>query len=296
MEEGPPVASRVSTRWPPLAPKKESGCKRLSKKEVSPVSVRRRARKNMATPASKATPVPPAARAMGLMDSKKPGPSLLDSAGAGGAKLGREAAAITGEAAGVTKAPEAAEATNGVGAGVGAGAEAAADAGIDAASITAGAEATGLGIEAAGLLNAGTAEAAASTGAEATPMGVGLASLDLAGTLAATEAGAAGAGTDAGLCAAWRTCWRNCCNSAMFLLSSATRVRLSCCARSWAMRSATVGADAPAASEPLLKVSRSGALLGALARSCTSASTLPCTRVWLSLGTDGLTVDARCWR
>jgi len=37
MEEEPVVRSllAVSTRWPPLAPKKESGCRRLSKKELS---------------------------------------------------------------------------------------------------------------------------------------------------------------------------------------------------------------------------------------------------------------------
>ena len=33
-------ASRVSMRWPPLAPKNESGCRRLSRKEVSPPLLR----------------------------------------------------------------------------------------------------------------------------------------------------------------------------------------------------------------------------------------------------------------
>ena len=40
IDDGEPeaAASRVSTRWPPLAPKKESGCIRLSRKEVTPAS------------------------------------------------------------------------------------------------------------------------------------------------------------------------------------------------------------------------------------------------------------------
>ena len=39
MEDDPVVESvlAVSTRWPPLALKKESGCSRLSKKELSTV-------------------------------------------------------------------------------------------------------------------------------------------------------------------------------------------------------------------------------------------------------------------
>ena len=35
MEEPEAVASAVSMRWPPLEPKNESGCKRLSRNELS---------------------------------------------------------------------------------------------------------------------------------------------------------------------------------------------------------------------------------------------------------------------
>ena len=35
------LASAVSMRWPPLAPKKESGCRRLSRKELSTAAVLR---------------------------------------------------------------------------------------------------------------------------------------------------------------------------------------------------------------------------------------------------------------
>jgi len=42
LDDETPEASRVSTRWPPLAPKNESGCRRLSRNEVSPLSLRKR--------------------------------------------------------------------------------------------------------------------------------------------------------------------------------------------------------------------------------------------------------------
>src|SRR5574343_1502998 len=97
----------VSTRWPPLAPKNESGCRRLSRKEVSPVSERRRERRNMPTPASKARPAPPAANSIGFNDSSKPGLAAsggcagTGTAGADGTDLGAgaEATSITEVAA-----------------------------------------------------------------------------------------------------------------------------------------------------------------------------------------------------
>ena len=161
--------SRVSTRCPPLAPKKESGCKRLSMNELSIVASPFLLWRQRYTPkpASRAIKPAPAIGSSGLSvsASRKDGPSLAVVGGTGAAcGAGAATGAVT-----VSETPEA---------GTVAGSAMAAEAG------------------AAGTAEAASAIAGAGAGTEATLAGsealAGVATVGAAGSAATEAAGAAG--------------------------------------------------------------------------------------------------------
>ena len=208
-------------RCPPLAPKNESGCRRLSRKDVSPLSLfERRVSRYRPKPTSAATMPPPTANPTGLSSSKEPITPGASRAGAAAAD-GRDAAAVTTAgalASGLT--------------GSGAAATAADAAGVGLASI-----------------------ARAGAGGTAT-VGDGA----LAGMLAALETGA-GTGTTGGTGtagAAGAAPPEIRFSSSTFRDSSATRASDSFFSRSFESLSST--AVAFALDAPLLKVSLSGAV------------------------------------
>ena len=85
------AASRVSMRWPPLAPKNESGCRRLSRNEVSPLPAcaTRPRRRYRPRPASRATSTPAPGSSSGLLEQRVEQARLFG--GAAGAGAGRDA-------------------------------------------------------------------------------------------------------------------------------------------------------------------------------------------------------------
>ena len=108
-------------RCPPLAPKNESGCRRLSRKEVSPLSLfERRLSRYRPKPTSAATRPPPTAKPTGLSSSKEPITPGCSRAGAAAAE-GRDAAAVTvagALASGLTDSGAAATAADAAGVGL----------------------------------------------------------------------------------------------------------------------------------------------------------------------------------
>ena len=108
-------------RCPPLAPKNESGCRRLSRKEVSPLSLfERRLSRYRPKPTSAATMPPPTAKPTGLSSSKEPITPGSARAGAAAAE-GRDAAAVTTAgalASGLTESGAAATAADAAGVGL----------------------------------------------------------------------------------------------------------------------------------------------------------------------------------
>src|SRR5438067_961867 len=87
MDEPVTPPSLVSMRWPPLAPKNESGCRRLSRKEESTCAVFLRCctRQN-AKPAAAAASRPARARTIGL--SSRSSTRLVSGGGAGALAAG----------------------------------------------------------------------------------------------------------------------------------------------------------------------------------------------------------------